>query len=183
MLVRKVLEQDLRSSARMMGKTGTPLYVLHLVNALKARQQGCSRDIVQIQLGDFKKYVLGRDPVAEDADEQLIKLADTTTSLAWQGSISRRHLRLQLRPDGAWVLEDLDSTNGVLVNEQRVKTCVLQVGDVIRIGASGKIGGGGSGGGSGGGGGDSPLVYVFESMALVQQRNVSDAVNPIYLIY
>ena len=167
----------------MMGKTGTPLYVLHLVNALKARQQGCSRDIVQIQLGDFKKYVLGRDPVAEDADEQLIKLADTTTSLAWQGSISRRHLRLQLRPDGAWVLEDLDSTNGVLVNEQRVKTCVLQVGDVIRIGASGKIGGGGSGGGSGGGGGDSPLVYVFESMALVQQRNVSDAVNPIYLIY
>ncbi len=60
----------------------------------------------------------------QDAD---IRLADT--------GVSRRHA--VVRYDGQAVLiEDLGSTNGTLVNGQRVRTSRLQQGDVIRAGHS-----------------------------------------------
>jgi hypothetical protein len=50
-------------------------------------------------------------------------------------NVSRRHFELALR--GAdWYLTDLDSTNGVSVNGQRVKTSRLQPGDEIVVGTS-----------------------------------------------
>jgi len=48
-------------------------------------------------------------------------------------SVSRRHARLTFR-DGNWVLRDLDSTNGTLVNGQPVVRCVLLPGDVLTLG-------------------------------------------------
>lgn len=47
--------------------------------------------------------------------------------------ISRRHLRLEPRPDGVY-LEDLQSQNGVLVGDRHVRQCRLEDGDKIRIG-------------------------------------------------
>jgi pSer/pThr/pTyr-binding forkhead associated (FHA) protein len=50
-------------------------------------------------------------------------------------NVSRRHFELQLR--GAdWFLTDLNSTNGVLVNGQRVKSSRLAPGDEIVVGTS-----------------------------------------------
>jgi hypothetical protein len=50
-------------------------------------------------------------------------------------NVSRRHFELQLR--GAdWYLTDLNSTNGVLVNGQRVKSSRLAPGDEIVVGTS-----------------------------------------------
>jgi len=49
-------------------------------------------------------------------------------------SVSRRHARLCLGDEG-WQLEDLGSTNGSFVNEERVDRRVLRDGDVIGIGA------------------------------------------------
>lgn len=49
-------------------------------------------------------------------------------------SVSRRHLRLRFR-DGAWILHDLESTNGTLVNEHRVVRCRLIPGDQLELGA------------------------------------------------
>lgn len=48
-------------------------------------------------------------------------------------SVSRRHARIFFL-HGEEILEDLNSTNGVLVNGVRVSRCVLQDNDVIRIG-------------------------------------------------
>ncbi len=48
---------------------------------------------------------------------------------------SRRHARLELRPSGHLLVEDLGSVNGVLVNGQRAeKPRVLADGDVVRLG-------------------------------------------------
>ncbi len=48
--------------------------------------------------------------------------------------ISRRHCRLAAQGDG-YILEDLGSTNGTFVNEQRVSGQVsLRPGDIIRVG-------------------------------------------------
>lgn len=47
---------------------------------------------------------------------------------------SLHHARLQHR-DGAWVLEDLGSTNGTYVNDRRIAAPVeVHAGDVVRIG-------------------------------------------------
>ncbi len=51
-------------------------------------------------------------------------------------SVSQFHAQISLR-DGSWLLQDTGSTNGTLVNGQRIQRRVLQPGDVIRLGAGG----------------------------------------------
>jgi hypothetical protein len=48
-------------------------------------------------------------------------------------SVSRRHARLMPR-DGAWILQDLGSTNGSFVNGSRVGRCSLVPGDDVWLG-------------------------------------------------
>lgn len=48
-------------------------------------------------------------------------------------AVSRQHVRLRFR-DGAWILHDLESTNGTLVNNQRVVRCRLIAGDRLDLG-------------------------------------------------
>jgi FHA domain len=48
-------------------------------------------------------------------------------------TVSRRHARLVFR-DGEWVLQDLESTNGTLLNGARVGRCALRPGDHLTLG-------------------------------------------------
>ena len=48
-------------------------------------------------------------------------------------SVSRMHARLVFR-DGTWVLQDLESTNGTIVNGAVVGRCVLRPGDEVVLG-------------------------------------------------
>ncbi len=48
-------------------------------------------------------------------------------------TVSRRHVRLCFR-DGAWILQDLESTNGTLVNHRRVVRCRVIPGDHLDLG-------------------------------------------------
>ncbi len=57
-------------------------------------------------------------------------------SLPEDSFVSSKHAKLQVRSDGLWI-EDLDSTNGTIVNSLRVKTSTqLAKGDLIKIGKS-----------------------------------------------
>ena len=47
--------------------------------------------------------------------------------------VSRRHCRF-LFQDGAWVVEDRDSLNGVFVNDEKVTRRILRPNDLVRIG-------------------------------------------------
>jgi hypothetical protein len=49
------------------------------------------------------------------------------------GSVSRRHARLVFR-DGNWVVQDLKSTNGTIVNGVRVGRCAVLPGDRLALG-------------------------------------------------
>ena len=51
------------------------------------------------------------------------------------GMVSKRHAQISLGPDG-FTIKDLNSTNGVWVNDERVPNAVLGSGDVIRLGAT-----------------------------------------------
>lgn len=67
----------------------------------------------------FGRHLIGRGP---DAD---IHLAEASVSL--------RHAEIELRPDGAQLV-NLISTNGTWVNDVEIHTTRLESGDVIRIG-------------------------------------------------
>jgi len=50
------------------------------------------------------------------------------------GMVSRFHCRLTARDDGQVEIQDLESTNGTFVNDQRVQQGVVGPGDRVRIG-------------------------------------------------
>ncbi len=50
------------------------------------------------------------------------------------GQVSRQHARISQDPFGRWVIEDLGSKNGVLINDQAVQSHALAAGDTIVIG-------------------------------------------------
>ena len=63
---------------------------------------------------------LGRDPKCD------IFLNDMT--------VSREHAELEISERGC-VIRDLDSFNGVWVNDRMVDACLLKSGDIIQLGA------------------------------------------------
>jgi two-component system cell cycle response regulator len=65
-------------------------------------------------------YVVGREP--------------TTDIPIIRSSVSRQHARLSSDEDGWWWVQDLASTNGTFVNEERVVSRKLTDGDQVRFG-------------------------------------------------
>lgn len=51
-------------------------------------------------------------------------------------NISRVHAQIEQKPDGNWVVTDLNSTNGVFVNDVKVHSAIVQDGDIISLGTS-----------------------------------------------
>ncbi len=51
-----------------------------------------------------------------------------------RSSVSRQHARLFVDDDGNWWVEDLNSTNGTFVNENRIRSQQLTDGDQVRFG-------------------------------------------------
>ena len=50
-------------------------------------------------------------------------------------SISRRHCQFSINSEGALVVRDLDSLNGIYIDQERVKKAVVHPGAVVQIGA------------------------------------------------
>jgi general secretion pathway protein E len=74
----------------------------------------------------FKQLVLGRDPVSIGRhSENKLVLVDNLAS--------RFHCVIEKAPDG-YLLRDLGASNGTLVNGKKVKSALLQPGDVVKVG-------------------------------------------------
>jgi len=48
--------------------------------------------------------------------------------------VSREHCRIALHPSGSYAMEDLDSANGVFVNDKQVKLHFIRNNDVLHVG-------------------------------------------------
>jgi len=80
-----------------------------------------SGEDIQILEGSTK---LGKSP-SIDGTSRLVTLRDEY--------VSRDHAMIRTEPEGL-VIEDLGSTNGTYVNDQRAERAVLKAGDRIRLG-------------------------------------------------
>src|SRR5688572_31007650 len=75
-----------------------------------------------------KQLVLGREPISIGRHtENKLVLNDNLAS--------RFHCVIEKAPDG-YILRDLGASNGTFVNGRKVKSALLQPGDVVRVGTT-----------------------------------------------
>ena len=74
---------------------------------------------------DAPDIVIGREQAVRDGVKSIVLGCDTIGEV--HGIVSRQHIRVSMMKEGGWLLEDLGSTNGVLVNGLRVSRHFLQV--------------------------------------------------------
>jgi two-component system cell cycle response regulator len=71
---------------------------------------------------------------ALDKEEHVIGRAPDASVWLHDPDISRRHARIVRDKDGAFVIEDMKSTNGIFVGGHKVERSALQSGDRIHVG-------------------------------------------------
>lgn len=85
-----------------------------------------------VELGGRESYLIGR----EDPISGIYPEIDTSASDGDTSGVSRRHAEI-VRQSNQWFLQDLNSTNGTFVNNQRLAPHTrhpLRSGDQIRLG-------------------------------------------------
>jgi Protein of unknown function (DUF3662)/FHA domain len=98
------------------------------ISADEARRHGLAREIVEIVLGDEKHPLEGRGPWSVGrSQENDIVINDP--------NVSRRHARIS-RADGGFVVEDLGSTNGTLLDGAPIDRERIEGGDELTFGQS-----------------------------------------------
>lgn len=87
-----------------------------------------------VNIDGFLDQELNKIEVHLEDTEQTVGRDESNSVCVPYRKISRRHLRI-FPESGQWVVEDLDSTNGMLVNGKNIKSATLNHGDVIKIGS------------------------------------------------
>jgi hypothetical protein len=98
------------------------------ISAEEARRHGLAREIVEVVLGDSKHQLEGRGPWSVGrSQENDIVINDP--------NVSRRHARIS-RTDNGFVVEDLGSTNGTLLDGAPIDRERIEGGDELTFGQS-----------------------------------------------
>lgn len=94
----------------------------------EARRHGLAREIVEVVLGDEKHQLEGRGPWSVGrSQENDIVISDP--------NVSRKHARIS-RADNGFVVEDLGSTNGTLLDGAPIDRERIEGGDELTFGQS-----------------------------------------------
>ena len=75
------------------------------------------------------------DPIEVTRDKSLVGRDPTCEIVVTDGSVSRRHTRLELRGGATWWVVDQGSANGTYVNSLKVAETELKDGQELRFGA------------------------------------------------
>jgi hypothetical protein len=98
------------------------------ISADEARRHGLAREIVELALGDEKHPLQGRGPWSVGrSQENDIVINDP--------NVSRKHARI-FRADNGFVVEDLGSTNGTLLDGAPIDRERIEGGDELTFGQS-----------------------------------------------
>ena len=105
----------------------------------EGKTEDCPKDEALLVLEDGKSFslkqettMLGRSDPLEGVDPDV----DLAVHGGYEGGVSRRHALIR-REGKSWSLEDLGSTNGTILNREKVSpggSVTLAEGDVIHLG-------------------------------------------------
>ncbi len=97
----------------------------HPTRVIPSRQQHDTCTLTDTATGRTYQVIVRRTPIGRERMEGGIVLRDP--------NVSRRHAELVFE-NGVWLIRDLDSTNGTLVDDMDVHEAILADGDIITIG-------------------------------------------------
>jgi hypothetical protein len=103
-----------------------------LLQPLAGRLRAACRRLAFPRVGAIAPLLLALDWGSVDDELVIGRDSDCDVALS-DDSVSRRHARLVSR-DGAWIIQDLGSTNGTLLNGEPVGRCELRPGDRLQLG-------------------------------------------------
>lgn len=107
-----------------------------IITFIKPRE----RSLPQVQLGDLKPYAY---LITQDESQRRYPITRTTWRIGRSkdnelslddNSISRRHAEIHRSQGDEFTIIDLDSLNGVFINNEKVKIQQLKEGDMVEIG-------------------------------------------------
>lgn len=98
------------------------------ISAEEARRHGLAREVVELVADDRTYPIAGRGPwgIGRSEDNDVV-ISDP--------SVSRRHARLSRTPDEGFVVEDLGSTNGTLLDGAPIDRERIEGGEDLTFGA------------------------------------------------
>lgn len=85
--------------------------------------------VISSKDGNKRKYELGKKKtlrIGKRADNDIVINSDKT--------VSRNHVEIESTDDNQYILRDLNSTNGTLINGLKVKEAFLSQGDLVQVG-------------------------------------------------
>ena len=155
--LRRELEQVVLDGAqeRGWGLVGPPEVAFETDGALRQGEFSCQSMLVEAPTGPGQRVPPAGAPARPGGDGQLVllergnavrtfdlsqdrvvigRLGESDVVLSDPG-VSRRHAEVR-RQDGDWIISDLGSTNGTMVNESVIDERALEEGDRITIGNS-----------------------------------------------
>jgi two-component system, cell cycle response regulator len=114
----------------MSGKGGSSTIMMS--NPIPLKKEGGDKEAVVVMLYGPN---LGRRYSLSGTEHFVGRLAELDIQIDYD-SVSRRHARFVHLPTSDWMIEDLGSTNGTWVNDERVDRRALKDGDLIRFGGA-----------------------------------------------
>lgn len=118
-----------------------PLRLIGDLNLRSSREQwrrrirdvlDAARRAIRTDASERRPLLLALDWTGHQSELLIGRRRDCDVVL-FDPAVSRHHVRLLFR-DGTWVLRDLDSTNGTILNGERVGRCELRPGDRLVLG-------------------------------------------------
>ncbi len=116
------------------------LLLLTVASLLVGFMRSRERSVPQVQIGDIKPYAY---LVLQDETKRRYPITRTTWRIGRSkdnelslddNSISRRHAEIHRSQGDDFTIIDLDSLNGVFVNNEKVKIQSLKEGDIVEVG-------------------------------------------------
>jgi DNA-binding NtrC family response regulator len=97
-----------------------------------------NKDLVSLRR--YQLVVLGKDgnrrtyTLGKKSKVKMGKKSDNDIVISNDRTVSREHVVVEMTDDNQYILKDLNSTNGTLINGMKVKEAFLSQGDIIKVG-------------------------------------------------
>jgi len=130
---RKVRPGSLAVSAELVGGVSGSADSIDVTQAMRTDEIRDAALAAQLDQAEQLRLIIGQRIIPLSNPPISIGRSLDNDVIVQTASVSRRHAQIIFRY-GRWLLRDLHSTHGTLVNGRPIEECVLRAGDVVTLG-------------------------------------------------